>query len=153
MEEADLGLRMRYQLMMCMGFFDEAQLGYEQADVPRLSTAAQPARTALGVWGQHLAALEAGRTPPEHYGFLLVGANLPEAKVYVDGYYKGCTPATLALATPPAGRTVRVTVKLDGYDPWSTAASVLPEQSTPAMAELLPTPAPSSLPAIAPSEG
>ena len=33
-----LALRIRYQLMMSMGFFDEWGLGYEQKDVPRLST-------------------------------------------------------------------------------------------------------------------
>ncbi len=37
-----LPLRIRYQLMMSMGFFDDWGLGYEEKDIPRLSTATRP---------------------------------------------------------------------------------------------------------------
>jgi hypothetical protein len=133
--EDRLDLRVRHQLMMCMGFFDEARLGYAQADVPSLSTAGQPSHTALEVWGPHFAALEAGRTPAARYGLLQVGAPAPLAKVFVDGEYRGCTPATVAIPTGPGGHTVQVTVQRDGLQAWSTAATVLPEQYTRVMAE------------------
>ena len=136
--EDDLALRVQYQLMMCMAFFDEAGLGYEQTDLPRLSTASQAPRTALEVWSPHLLALEQGRTPPASYGILRVGANVAGAKVYVDGYYKGCTPASTAVATSDAGRRVKVTVKLEGYVPYTGEADVAPEGYPTVIAELTP---------------
>ncbi len=39
--------RITYQLMATQAFFDDVGLGYEQSDVPRLSTAAQPAQGPL----------------------------------------------------------------------------------------------------------
>ena len=45
-----LDQRIRYQLMMLMGLFDEVGLGYEQSDVPRLPSAARPAGTDLSTY-------------------------------------------------------------------------------------------------------
>lgn len=105
-----LAVRVRHQLMMVMGFLDEAGLGYEQGDVPYLSTAGRAPAAPLEVWAPHLAALEAKREPPAGYALLRVVSDGPEAKVFVDGYYKGCTPMSTAVVAE-ARRALRVTVK------------------------------------------
>ncbi|MBP7559855.1 MAG: succinylglutamate desuccinylase/aspartoacylase family protein [Armatimonadetes bacterium] len=71
--ELPLGHRIRYQLMMLMGFFDEVGLGYEPVGLPRLSTAAKPPGTNLGTYVDDLlgrahrtarSPQDSGRKPP-----------------------------------------------------------------------------------------
>ena len=56
----DLQQRVRYQLMMLMGFFDEVGLGYQQGDVDRLSTASRPPGTDLSTYVADIT----GQKPP-----------------------------------------------------------------------------------------
>jgi hypothetical protein len=116
----DLGLatRVRHQLMMCMGLFDEAGLGYEQADAPRLSTSAQPPPSALEFWSPHLAAVQRGLSPPADYALLFVRSNQLEARVFLDGVYRGCTPAPIAVETGGTEQKVRIYVDKVGFAPW-----------------------------------
>ncbi len=116
--DTDLATRIRHQLMMCMGLFDEAGLGYEQADLPRLNTSAQPPPSALEFWSPHLSAIQRGATPPQDYALLFVRSNQLEARVFVDGQYRGCTPAPIAVETGGAERQVRIQVDKPAFTPW-----------------------------------
>lgn len=123
-----LGLetRVRHQLMMCMGFFDEVGLGYQQADLPRLSTSSQPPPSALEFWSPHLRCLQGGREPPQHYALLFVRSSQVEARVFVDGQYRGCTPAPIAVEVGEAGRRVSLRVEKSGFAPWQDEIALMP---------------------------
>ncbi len=122
--EDELPARVRHQLMMCMGFLDEAGVGYEPHSVPRLTTAPRERRTDVEVWSPYLAVVEAGRTPPRGYAALHVRSDLLGAKVYVDGFYKGCTPAPMMIETNAASRAVRVSVQPEGWPPFETSVTL-----------------------------
>ncbi len=123
-----LGLetRVRHQLMMCMGLFDEAGLGYEQTDLRRLSTSSQPPPSALEFWSPHLWALQKGRTPPEQYALVFVRSNQLEARILVDGQYRGCTPAAIAIEVGESGRRVTLRVDKAGFAPWQDEIALMP---------------------------
>ncbi len=59
-------------------------------------------------------------------GLLEVSANVPDAKVYVDGTVRGKSPCTIAVA--PGDR--KVSIKLAGYRSYETAATVKSGEST-----------------------
>jgi N-acetylmuramoyl-L-alanine amidase len=50
---------------------------------------------------------------------LLVNSRPAGAKVYVGGYFKARTPAEIPIPSAPCeGRSYRLTIVLDGYEPW-----------------------------------
>jgi hypothetical protein len=55
---------------------------------------------------------------------LEVRSDLLGAKVYVDGFYKGCTPAAMAIGTDAALRTVAISVRPEGRPPFETSVTL-----------------------------
>jgi len=136
--ELGLQTRVRHQLMMCMGFFDEAGLGYEPVGLPRLSTSARPPASALELWSPHLRALQKGEQPPQHYALLFVTSSQLEARVYVDGQYQGCTPAPIAVEVGEGGRRVSLRVEKSGFAPWQDKIVLMPNTRPVVSAPLTP---------------
>jgi len=106
-----------------------------------------------GQTAQVAATLQASGTPPSGTVSAEIMSTPEGADVYINNVYKGVTPLAFQNVPIDTTQTYTVTIKLDGYTPYTTSGKVTPGQSIQINAALSPvaTPVPTqplSLPGV-----